>query len=97
MECSFRIRKSRTLQQRLQSVCCWIRQLRWMRRLSCLGSMTCTLKGKSMGLERRSPIPVMKFGESESTEWSIVFDQTDGQAVYYHRENYEQGYAIQIQ
>jgi len=36
------------------------------------------------------------FGEFESTEWSIVFNQTDGQAVYYHRENYEQGYAVKI-
>ncbi|MCM1327084.1 MAG: linear amide C-N hydrolase [Bacteroidales bacterium] len=34
------------------------------------------------------------FGEFESTEWSIVFNQTKGQAVYYHRENYEQGYAF---
>ncbi len=37
------------------------------------------------------------FGEFESTEWSIVFDQTAGRAVYYHRENYGQGYAIKIE
>lgn len=37
------------------------------------------------------------FGEFESTEWSIVFDQADGQAVYYHRENYEKGYAFTIE
>ncbi|MCM1253224.1 MAG: linear amide C-N hydrolase [Clostridium sp.] len=36
------------------------------------------------------------FGEFESTEWSIVFNQTDGQAVYYHRENYEQEYVFTI-
>ncbi len=28
------------------------------------------------------------FGEFESTEWSIVFNQ----AAYYHRENYGKGY-----
>lgn len=37
------------------------------------------------------------FGEFESTEWSIVFNQTDGQAVYYHRENYGKGYAFTIE
>lgn len=36
------------------------------------------------------------FGEFESTEWSVVFNQTDGQATYYHRENYEQGYTFSI-
>lgn len=37
------------------------------------------------------------FGEFESTEWSIVFNQTDGQAAYYHRENYGKGYAFTIE
>lgn len=37
------------------------------------------------------------FGEFESTEWSIVFNQTNGQAVYYHRENYEQGYTFALE
>lgn len=37
------------------------------------------------------------FGDALSTEWSIVFHQTSGQAVYYHRENYEQGYAFAIE
>ncbi|MCM1174907.1 MAG: C45 family autoproteolytic acyltransferase/hydrolase [Blautia sp.] len=37
------------------------------------------------------------FGEFESTEWSIVFNQTTDQAVYYHRENYEQGYTFTIE
>ncbi len=37
------------------------------------------------------------FGEFESTEWSIVFNQTNGQAVYYHRENYEQGYSFALE
>lgn len=36
------------------------------------------------------------FGGSESTEWSIVFDQGSGVARYYHRENYEKAYTFQI-
>ena len=36
------------------------------------------------------------FGEFESTEWSIVFDQSALTAVYYHRENYEKAYFFQI-
>lgn len=36
------------------------------------------------------------FGEFESTEWSIVFDQSALTAAYYHRENYEKAYFFQI-
>ena len=36
------------------------------------------------------------FGEFESTEWSVVFDQSALTAAYYHRENYEAGYAFQL-
>lgn len=36
------------------------------------------------------------FGEFESTEWSIVFDQSALTAVYYHRENYEKAYRFQL-
>lgn len=36
------------------------------------------------------------FGEYESTEWSIVFHQSSGEAQYYHRENYEKAYTFQI-
>lgn len=32
------------------------------------------------------------FGEFESTEWSIVFDQKTMEARYYHRENYTKHY-----
>ena len=32
------------------------------------------------------------FGEFESTEWTILYDQTAGEAVYFHRENYASGY-----
>ena len=36
------------------------------------------------------------FGEFESTEWSVVFDQSALTAVYYHRENYEVGYSFEL-
>ena len=36
------------------------------------------------------------FGEFESTEWSVVFDQSALTATYYHRENYETGYSFRI-
>lgn len=36
------------------------------------------------------------FGEFESTEWSIVFNENRGEAYYYHRENYEQVYSFSI-
>lgn len=36
------------------------------------------------------------FGEFESTEWSIVFRLSEGKAVYYHREDYTQGYVFTI-
>ena len=36
------------------------------------------------------------FGEFESTEWSIVFDQSALTASFYHRENYEKAYFFQI-
>lgn len=36
------------------------------------------------------------FGEFESTEWSIVFNQGTGEVHYYHRENYEEAYFFQI-
>jgi len=37
------------------------------------------------------------FGEFESTEWSIVFNLSEGKAAYYHREDYTQGYVFTIQ
>lgn len=37
------------------------------------------------------------FGEFESTEWSIVFNQSTGEARYYHRENYETSYLFTLQ
>ena len=37
------------------------------------------------------------FNEFESTEWSVVFNQSDYTATYYHRENYETAYAFKIE
>ncbi len=34
------------------------------------------------------------FGEFESTEWSIVFNQSTGEVHYYHRENYDKSYTF---
>ena len=36
------------------------------------------------------------FGEFESTEWSIVFNQDTGEVHYYHRENYEKAFVFQL-
>ena len=36
------------------------------------------------------------FNEYESTEWSIVFNQTSGEVVYYHREDYQNGYSFHV-
>ena len=37
------------------------------------------------------------FNEFESTEWSVIFDQSDYTATYYHRENYETVYAFRVE
>lgn len=37
------------------------------------------------------------FEEFASTEWSIVYNLTDGEALYYHRENYEKAYAFSLE
>lgn len=65
----------------------------------------------NMLLERLSNTPAMdldevrdalksvskqNFGEFESTEWSIVYDQRNAAARYYHRENYEQSYIFAV-
>ena len=36
------------------------------------------------------------FNEYESTEWSIVFDQSALTGVYYHREDYEKGFSFKL-
>ncbi len=37
------------------------------------------------------------FSEFESTEWSIVFNQSTGEVHYYHRENYKNRYTFAIE
>lgn len=36
------------------------------------------------------------FNEFESTEWSIVFNQQNGEVRYYHRENYKNAYLFRL-
>lgn len=36
------------------------------------------------------------FAQGETTEWSAVFDQKTGEAVYCHRENYDKKYTFSI-
>ncbi len=43
-----------------------------------------------------SSVSKKNFGEFESTEWSIVFDQSTGEVHYYHRENYDKRYTFSI-
>lgn len=41
-----------------------------------------------------SGVSKKNFGEFESTEWSIVFNQKTLSATYYHREDYDKSYAF---
>lgn len=43
-----------------------------------------------------SSVSKRNFGEFESTEWSIVFNQQTIEATYYHRENYNNAYTFKI-
>lgn len=43
-----------------------------------------------------SKVSKKNFGEFESTEWSIIFNQSTGEAHYYHRENYDKRYVFSI-
>ena len=36
------------------------------------------------------------FGDHETTEWTMICDQTEGEVHYYHRENYDYGYVFSI-
>lgn len=44
-----------------------------------------------------SSVSKKNFGEFESTEWSIVYNLTTGEAHYYHRENYSDSYLFAIE
>ena len=43
-----------------------------------------------------SSVSKVNFGEFESTEWSVVFDQSALTAEYYHREDYGSSYAFTL-
>lgn len=47
--------------------------------------------------EALSSVSKKNFGEFESTEWSIVFNQSTGLVEYYHRENYENVYMFSLE
>lgn len=46
--------------------------------------------------EALSSVSKKNFGEFESTEWSIVFNQSSGLVEYYHRENFENVYIFSL-
>lgn len=37
------------------------------------------------------------YNDGETTEWSIVFNQTKGEAIYFHREDYTKAYLIPLE
>ena len=37
------------------------------------------------------------FGDSQSTEWSIVMNQETKELIYYHRENYGRAYVVPVE
>ncbi len=41
-----------------------------------------------------SSVSKKNFGEFESTEWSVVFNQSTGEVHYYHRENYSERFTF---
>lgn len=43
-----------------------------------------------------SSVSKKNFGEFESTEWSAVFNQSTGEAHYYHRENYGERFTFSL-
>lgn len=36
------------------------------------------------------------YDEFESTEWTVIYNQSTGEVRYYHRENYEKSYTFQL-
>ena len=43
-----------------------------------------------------SSVSKQNFGGYESTEWSVVFNQTTGEVQYYYRENYDTAYSFSL-
>ncbi len=44
-----------------------------------------------------SSVSKRNFGEFESTEWSVIFDQSAMEAAYYHRENYNNEFLFRLE
>lgn len=57
-------------------------------------------KTPAMGMEHvrdaLESVSKKNFGEFESTEWSIVFNQKSKEVRYYHREDYDNSYRIYV-
>ncbi len=57
-------------------------------------------ENKSMSMENvrdaLDNVSKHNFGEFESTEWSVVLNQSAGEVHYYHRENYDTRYTFSI-
>ncbi len=52
---------------------------------------------KSHVKDALSSVSKGNFGEFESTEWSIIFDQSAMEAAYYHRENYNKEFLFRLE
>lgn len=63
--------------------------------------LTDTLKEKQTMTEQEvrdalDSVSKDNFGEFESTEWSIVMNQETKELIYFHRENYREGYRLSV-
>lgn len=60
----------------------------------------CLSDNKTMNMEHvrdaLNRVSKKNFGEFESTEWSIVFNQSTGEVHYYHREDYQKQYLFYL-
>lgn len=62
--------------------------------------MNCLADSETMGMndvrDALDSVSKDNFGEFESTEWSIVMNQSTGEVRYYHRENYAEPYVFTL-
>ena len=68
-----------------------IRYDRLMERLNGASQMTLTDLRDAM-----DSVSKHNFHDGETTEWTMLCDQTEGEIRYYHRENYDYGYIFSI-
>lgn len=62
--------------------------------------MNILAENKTMNMDKvkdaLNSVSKKNFGEFESTEWSVVFNQSTGEVRYYHRENYNKSYCFSL-